>query len=97
MPLTNFEAREENAMEQRLWGLMPVVHATALFFYIEESRFRFLIHAIKFRGSVDAVESAMAAAKQAAEGVSGVVASHIITRTEESTEPMLKLNAFDKN
>ena len=38
-------------MEQRLWGLMPVVHATALFFYIEESRFRFLIHAIKFRGS----------------------------------------------
>ena len=51
MPLTNFEAREENAMEQRLWGLMPVVHATALFFYIEESRFRFLIHAIKFRGS----------------------------------------------
>ena len=29
--------------------------------------------------------------------VTGVVASHIITRTEASTEPMLKLNAFDKN
>ena len=56
-----------------------------------------LIVAIKFRGSVDAVESAMAAAKLAAEGVSGVVASHVITRTEESTEPMLKINAFDKN
>ena len=56
-----------------------------------------LIVAIKFRGSVDAVEAAMAAAKIAAEGVSGVVASHIITRTEEDTEPMLKLNAFDKN
>ena len=56
-----------------------------------------LIVAIKFRGTVDAVEAAMAAAKQAAENVTGVVASHIITRTEASTEPMLKLNAFDKN
>lgn len=51
MPLTNFEDKEANAMEQRLWGLMPVVHATSLFFYIEESRFRNLIHAIKFHGS----------------------------------------------
>lgn len=56
-----------------------------------------LIVAIKFRGSVDAVEAAIEAASRAAEGVTGVVASHIITRTEESTEPMLKLNAFDKN
>lgn len=56
-----------------------------------------LIVAIKFRGSVDAVEAAMSAAKLAAENVTGVVASHIITRTEEDTEPMLKLNAFDKN
>ncbi len=56
-----------------------------------------LIVAIKFRGSVDAVEAAMEAASRAAENVTGVVASHIITRTEEDTEPMLKLNAFDKN
>lgn len=56
-----------------------------------------LIVAIKFRGSVDAVEAAMEAAKTAAENVTGVVASHIITRTEEATEPMLKLNAFDKS
>ena len=56
-----------------------------------------LIVTIKFRGSVDAVEAAMSAAKLAAENVTGVVASHIIPRTEEDTEPMLKLNAFDKN
>ncbi len=56
-----------------------------------------LIVAIKFRGSVDAVEAAIEAAKRAAEGVTGVVASHIITRTEDEVEPMLKLNAFDKN
>lgn len=56
-----------------------------------------LIVAVKFRGSVTDVEAAVEAAKIAAEQVSGVVTSHIITRTEADTEPMLKLNAFDKN
>lgn len=56
-----------------------------------------LIVAVKFRGSVTDVEAAVEAAKIAAEQVSGVVTSHIITRTEPDTEPMLKLNAFDKN
>ena len=56
-----------------------------------------LIVAIKFRGTVDAVEAAIEAAKIAAEGVSGVVASHIIPRTEQETEPLLNLNAFYKN
>ena len=56
-----------------------------------------LIVAVKFRGSVTDVEAAVEAAKIAAEQVSGVVTSHIITRTEQDTEPILKLNAFDKN
>ena len=56
-----------------------------------------LIVAVKFRGSVTDVEAAVEAAKIAAEQVSGVVTSHIITRTEQDTEPMLKLKAFDKN
>ena len=56
-----------------------------------------LIVAVKFRGSITDVEAAVEAAKLAAERVSGVVTSHIITRTEPDTEPMLKLNAFDKN
>ncbi|MBQ9965184.1 MAG: BMC domain-containing protein [Clostridia bacterium] len=56
-----------------------------------------LIVAVKFRGSVDAVEAAIEAAKAAAERVTGIVSSHVITRTEEDTEAMLKLNAFDKN
>ncbi len=56
-----------------------------------------LLVAIKFRGSVTDVEAAVEAAKIAAEKVSGVVTSHIITRTESDTEPMLKINAFDKN
>lgn len=56
-----------------------------------------LIVAIKFRGTVTDVEAAVEAAKLAAEQVSGVVTSHILTSTEPDTEPMLKLNAFDKN
>ncbi len=56
-----------------------------------------LIVAVKFRGSISDVEAAVEAAKLAAERVSGVVTSHILTSTEPSTEPMLKLNAFDKN
>ena len=56
-----------------------------------------LIVCIKFRGSVDAVKAAVDAAEAAANGVSGVVSKHIIANTEESTEKMLKINAFDKN
>ncbi len=56
-----------------------------------------LIVAIKFRGGITDVEAAVEAAKLAAERVSGVVTSHILTSTEPDTEPMLKLSAFDKN
>ena len=56
-----------------------------------------LIVLIKFRGTVDNVKAAVEAAAAAANGVSGVVSQHIIANTEESTEKMLKLNAFDKN
>ena len=35
-------------------------------------------------------------ARDAAERVSGVISTHIIPNTESETEPLLKLNAFDK-
>ncbi|MBO7310426.1 MAG: BMC domain-containing protein [Clostridia bacterium] len=56
-----------------------------------------LIVLIKFRGSVADVTAAVEAAANAVEGLTGVVSKHIIANTEESTEKMLKLNAFDKN
>ena len=56
-----------------------------------------LIVAVKFRGTVAAVEAAVAAAAEAAKKVSGVVTTHILTSTEPDTEAMLKINAFDKN
>lgn len=55
-----------------------------------------LIVTLKFRGTVDNVTAAVEAAKEAAERVSGVISTHIIPNTESQTEPLLKLNAFDK-
>ena len=56
-----------------------------------------LIMTIKFRGSVEDVKAAVEAAAEAAKKVSGVITTHIIANTEDSTEKMLKINAFDKN
>ena len=56
-----------------------------------------LIVAIKFRGTVENVRAAVDAAAEAARGVTGVITTHVIANTEDSTEKMLKLNAFDKN
>ncbi len=56
-----------------------------------------LIVAVKFRGTVDNVTAAIEAAKEAANRVSGVVTTHILTSTEPDTEHMLKLSGFDKN
>ena len=56
-----------------------------------------LIVAVKFRGTVDNVTAAVEAAAEAANKVSGVITTHIMSSTESDTEPMLKINAFDKN
>ncbi len=55
-----------------------------------------LIVLIKFRGTVENVKATVEAEADAVDKVSGVVSKHIIANTEESTEKMLKLNAFDK-
>ena len=56
-----------------------------------------LIMAVKFRGTVADVTAAVEAAAEAADKVTGVITKHIIANTEESTDKMLKINAFDKN
>lgn len=50
MPLTGFVGQIDNPMTRRLWGLVPVVHAAALFYYIEGSDFRRLVHDFKYYG-----------------------------------------------
>lgn len=56
-----------------------------------------LLVTIKFRGSVSDVTAAVEAGIEAANQVSGVVASHIIANPEKDTVKMLKISALDKN
>ncbi|MBQ1261620.1 MAG: BMC domain-containing protein [Clostridia bacterium] len=51
---------------------------------------------VKFRGSVENVTAAVAAAEIAVNEISGVVTKHIIAAMDDGSEKMLKLNAFDK-
>lgn len=50
MPLTGFISQFDNPMTRRLWGLIPIEHASALFYYIDGSDFRKLIHGFKYGG-----------------------------------------------
>ncbi|MBR2384847.1 MAG: BMC domain-containing protein [Clostridia bacterium] len=56
-----------------------------------------LLVTIKIRGNVAAVKAGLEAAKEAAEGVGGVVCMHVIPNPETDTEKMLKLSGMDKN
>ena len=51
---------------------------------------------VKFRGSVEDVTAAVAAAEEAVNRISGVVTKHIISGMDDGAEGMLHLNAFDK-
>lgn len=55
-----------------------------------------LIVCVKFRGSVEDVTAALAAAEQAALRVSGVVTKHIIASVTDGAEKMLHLSGLDK-
>ena len=55
-----------------------------------------LIVMSKFRGTISDVRAAVAAAKQRAEELAGVVATHEIASPEEDTEKMLRLSGMDK-
>ena len=51
---------------------------------------------IKFSGSVEDVKSAIEAGEKAANTVSGIVGKHIITRIEEDTQKLIKINCLSK-
>ena len=55
-----------------------------------------LLVTIKFRGGVDDVKAAMAAAEETANKYAGVVQRHIIASPTPDAEKMLKLSGFDK-
>ena len=56
-----------------------------------------LLVAVKFRGTVDNVTSAVEAALDAVKRISGVVSYYTIQQAESDTEKMLKLDGFDRD
>lgn len=54
LPETNFHEFPGNQVEQLFWGRLPVKHATALLYFDQGSKYRQLIHQLKYQGRKDA-------------------------------------------
>jgi len=51
MPETNFEMHANNPVEKLFWGRLPLVSATAQFYFTKESLMQHLMHQFKYRGN----------------------------------------------
>lgn len=50
IPLTHYWEHDDNPLAERLRGHIPMVHASAFYFFTHQSQFRALIHDFKYRG-----------------------------------------------
>ena len=50
LPVTNFHVRSDNKAEQLFWGRIAIENATAFFIYKKGSKYRDLMHFIKYKG-----------------------------------------------
>ena len=50
IPMTGFAAQADNPMKERLSALVPITHASALFYFVAESDWRRIVHDFKYRG-----------------------------------------------
>ena len=53
MPETNFELYPNNPVEKNVWGRLPLVAATAQFYFTKESLMQHLMHQFKYKGNKD--------------------------------------------
>jgi ComF family protein len=53
MPETNFELHPNNPVEKIFWGRLPLVGATAQFYFTKESLMQHLMHQFKYKGNKD--------------------------------------------
>ncbi|MDR1199002.1 MAG: ComF family protein [Prevotellaceae bacterium] len=53
IPLTHSWNERENAIEQIFWGRMPIVAATSYFLFARGSKYRILLHKLKYSGRAD--------------------------------------------
>ncbi len=51
MPETNFELHFNNPVEKTFWGRLPLVGATAQFYFTKESLMQHLMHQFKYKGN----------------------------------------------
>ena len=51
MPETNFHLHANNPVEKIFWGRLPIVSATAQYYFIKESLMQHLMHQLKYKGN----------------------------------------------
>jgi ComF family protein len=53
MPETNFHLHSNNPVEKIFWGRLPVISATAQYYFTKESMMQYLMHQLKYKGNKD--------------------------------------------
>ena len=51
LPETNFHLHANNPIEKIFWGRLPIVTATAQYYFIKESLMQHLMHLLKYKGN----------------------------------------------
>lgn len=51
MPETNFEIHPDNPVEKTFWGRLPIVEATAQYYFTKESLMQHLLHQFKYKAN----------------------------------------------
>ena len=51
MPKTNYHLEQDNTVEKRFWGKVPIYRATSYFHFYKGSPFQQLLHELKYRGN----------------------------------------------
>jgi ComF family protein len=51
MPETNFHLHADNPVEKIFWGRLPIISATAQYYFIKESLMQHLMHQLKYKGN----------------------------------------------
>ncbi len=53
LPITNFEIHRDNPVEKIFWGRLPLVNATAQYYFTKQSLMQRLMHEFKYKGDRD--------------------------------------------
>ncbi|HEV8506716.1 MAG TPA: ComF family protein, partial [Chitinophagaceae bacterium] len=51
LPETNFHLHVNNPVEKIFWGRLPVINATAQYYFVKESLMQRLMHQLKYKGN----------------------------------------------